>query len=322
MPRYLSFISLLSLSVATANATTPVLTEDLKLQTPYLKWQQSSNTAIGLSAQLVPKLTDTDQLYFDVQSYTVLPDNVQPPNQVSLAEIADDSALQALSSDAQTAEIIFDSTIPIICSVVFGTDMRFGKLASNPNMMASASIAHRLILTDLQANTVYFYRIQGIDEHGTVYFSDIKSFSTVAASINKPVNLASLQQGARIIAVSSQFGGGDYDADWGGNKAIDDTYSTAWSSRGDGNDAFIEMELVKAQHITQIGVWSRSMPDDSARIQTFTLTLDSGEILGPFTLPDARQMYYFDVHRDSQRLRFDVIKSTGGNTGLIEFSAF
>ena len=69
-------------------------------------------------------------------------------------------------------------------------------------------------------------------------------------------------------------------------------------------------------------VWTRSMGDGTAQISTFTLTTDSGEILGPFSLSDAEQAHRFDIEAVARSLRLDVVGSTGGNTGLIEFAVF
>ncbi|MDP2098389.1 MAG: discoidin domain-containing protein [Methylobacter sp.] len=321
MKRHILFTLLASSIMTTVNAS-PVLTEDFRLSIPYLRWQQTPSTSIGLTAELTPRIDEASQLYFDVQSYAIIPDASRPPMLKALSHIVNDGSLQVTPLDAQTAEIVFRSTIPIICSVVYGTTPDFGQLATNPNMMVSASLDHQLQLTDLQANTEYFYRIQSIDTQGTLYFSETRSFVADAEVADKSVNIASLAQGARVVAVSSQFGGGDYDNNWGANKALDGLASTAWSSMGDGDNAFIEIELTEPQLIGQLGVWSRSMSDGSARIQTFTITLDSGETKGPFVLPDAQQMHYFELNRSAQRIRFAVETSTGGNTGLIEFAAF
>ena len=64
------------------------------------------------------------------------------------------------------------------------------------------------------------------------------------------------------------------------------------------------------------------MSNNTAQIFSFTLTTDSGEVLGPFTIDDAEQSYRFEVDVDANSLRLDVVDSSGGNTGLIEFSAY
>jgi len=43
--------------------------------------------------------------------------------------------------------------------------------------------------------------------------------------------------------------------------------------------------------------------------------------LGPFTVPNAAGIHYFPVDIRAKRLRFNVVKSTGGNTGAVEIEA-
>jgi hypothetical protein len=103
---------------------------------------------------------------------------------------------------------------------------------------------------------------------------------------------------------------------------LDGNRGTAWSSSGDGNDAFIEIELAHPARLHAMEVWTRTMSDGTAQIFAFTLTTDAGDILGPFDLPDATQPYRFAVDVVARSLRLDVVDSSGGNTGLVEFSAY
>jgi hypothetical protein len=64
------------------------------------------------------------------------------------------------------------------------------------------------------------------------------------------------------------------------------------------------------------------MSNNTAQIYSFSLTTDTGEVLGPFTLDDAEQSYRFEVDIAADWLRLDVEESNGGNTGLIEFAAY
>jgi hypothetical protein len=47
-----------------------------------------------------------------------------------------------------------------------------------------------------------------------------------------------------------------------------------------------------------------------------------GEVLGPFTLPDANSSYDFDVAFEAETLRFDLMDTTGGNTGIVDVAVF
>jgi hypothetical protein len=96
--------------------------------------------------------------------------------------------------------------------------------------------------------------------------------------------------------------------------ALDRDPSTEWSSRGDGDEAFLELDLGAERQVAWVGFLSREMADGSAITRTFTVTADGGEILGPFTAgPDP-----VPVSVSARRLRFDVETSTGGNTGARE----
>jgi hypothetical protein len=134
-------------------------------------------------------------------------------------------------------------------------------------------------------------------------------------------NLLSINNGASVTAVSSNFGGAENNQAWGANSAIDGSTNSAWSSNGDGDDAFIEISLPVAEYIGTVEVWSRFMNDGSAKIFSFTITLDD-DVLGPFSLPDTKQAYQFEINKTSSSIRLDIVSSSGGNTGLIEFSAF
>ena len=64
------------------------------------------------------------------------------------------------------------------------------------------------------------------------------------------------------------------------------------------------------------------MSDGIAQVFAFTIITDGGEVLGPFLLKDAGQAYRFDVDTVARSLRLDVVDSSGGNTGLIEFAVY
>jgi hypothetical protein len=64
------------------------------------------------------------------------------------------------------------------------------------------------------------------------------------------------------------------------------------------------------------------MSDGTARILAFTLTTDGGQVLGPFTLEGTEEPNRFEVDAVTSTLRLDVVESSGGNTGLVEFAAY
>jgi hypothetical protein len=141
-------------------------------------------------------------------------------------------------------------------------------------------------------------------------------------------NVALLDAGASVVDTSSNYGNGDMDSSFGGNKAIDGRSASAWSSFGDGNDAYIFIKLAEPVPIAGIGVWSREMVG-SSQIASFSLTLSNSmgsdrciTFLGPYELPDTKSLYKFNVAEELDNgkiydeIRLDVDTSNGGNTGL------
>ena len=134
-------------------------------------------------------------------------------------------------------------------------------------------------------------------------------------------NLASSGQGARIVGVSSNYGGGANDSSFGADKALDGNPTTAWSSNGDGNDAWFEIELPSETRVTSLGFWSRTM-GDSAEILSFRVVTDRGDIVGPFTLKGSDRIYYFETDITGKKLRFEAVDTSGGNTGAMEIEVY
>ena len=64
------------------------------------------------------------------------------------------------------------------------------------------------------------------------------------------------------------------------------------------------------------------MSDGSAIALAFTVTADGGETFGPFELPDANERYDFGVDIEAESLRFDLVQTTGGNTGAVDIAIF
>ena len=231
-----------------------------------------------------------------------------------------------LDITASSAVIQFTSGVPVICNVAFGTDSDYGSLASMP-MMAGGGRDHAVTVGGLVPNTTYHYRLTLTDEQARVYQS--QDFSFVTATSQPPPagrpegeNVASLAAGGKVIGVSSNFGGGDNDSAFGANNAIDGQPNTEWSSNGDGDDAWIEIELDQTHDAHTIGFWTRTMPNETAQIFSFAVTTDEGTTYGPFDLPDPSQIYYFPVEFTARTLRFDAAETNTGNTGAVEIEVF
>jgi len=242
--------------------------------------------------------------------------SVQPLENVT------ESAEQILDITDDSARLNFIGTIPLACTVVYGTTTDFGQASIDLNMDGGAIIEHNPLMVNLEPDTEYFYRVQGSAEDGTIYIGEIGSFRTLPESDEPIANLLSPENGAEVIDLSSNFGNQDNDGRFGILNAFDGNVNTAWSSDGDGNDAYVEVELGQRSRIHQVEFWTRLMTDGSSQITSFTVTTDSGEVYGPFDVPDAEQSYTFDVEIVASSLRFDVEDSTGGNTGAIEIAVY
>lgn len=223
---------------------------------------------------------------------------------------------------ASEATLVFVSDIPLACSIVYGKTTDYGMLTLDRDMNGGTHTDHHPFILNLEPDTVYHYRLQGSAEDGTIYMSEDMTFRTPPADSVAEINLASLEDGAQVVAVSSNYGGAANDEAWGANSAFDGHRGTEWSSDGDGNDAFVEIQLAQQAHLDAVEVWTRSMSDNTAQIFKFTLTTDTGEVLGPFALADAEQAYRFEVDVTARTLHLDVVDSNGGNTGLVEFAAY
>lgn len=141
------------------------------------------------------------------------------------------------------------------------------------------------------------------------------------SKVDRGENLALAARGARVAGVSSNYASGVDDSAFGANNAIDGDPGTQWSSDGDGDDAWIELELAAETRVSAVGFWTRTM-GTSAEIKTFRIVTDRGETVGPFEIRDASRVFYFDTAFTASRLRFEVSDSTGGNTGAVEIEVY
>lgn len=219
-----------------------------------------------------------------------------------------------------SARINWIGTIPTGCLLLYGETSDFGLASQDLNMNGAAIIEHNPLLLNLEPDTEYFFRLQGSDEAGNMYISETFTLRTPPESeAEQSANLLSPDNGAEIVAVSSNFGGQpNTGGTWSVGNAFDDNPNTAWSSAGDGDDAFVDVALGQRSQINEISFWTRTMSNNTAQIFSFTVTTETGAVYGPFELPDPDQAYEFDVDFEAESLRFDVVESNGGNTGAVE----
>lgn len=221
-----------------------------------------------------------------------------------------------------TATLPITTTVPVACSIVYGTTPEFGSLAVDTDMNGGTHTDHHPLLTHLEPETTYYFRVQGTDDNGVIYLSPVLTFTTPARVEVAVTNLASAELGAEIIGYSSAFGGAAPEFAWGILSAFDGSGNSAWSSQGDGNNAWFEIRLGQRSHVERLEYWTRTMSNNTAQVFSFTVTTDDGTVYGPFEVPDANQAYTFDVDFETETLRFAVVESNGGNTGAVEFGVY
>ena len=135
------------------------------------------------------------------------------------------------------------------------------------------------------------------------------------------MNLALMENGASVAGVSSNFGGGANDSAFGAANALDGDPATEWSTASDGDSAWIEVELPSVTNVTSVGFWTRTM-GDTAQVRSFQVTTGRGETYGPFTVDDATTIYRFETRFTAKRLRFELLDTSGGNTGALEIEVY
>ena len=224
-----------------------------------------------------------------------------------------------------SATLLAITKVDLVCAIAYGLTEEYGLLTTDDDMASGGHSDHHPRLVGLQPDTLYHYRLGGIGPDGTVYRSRDFTFRTPAADpgafLPSGDNLAAMDAGARVTGVSSNFGGTDIDGTWGANNAIDGDPKTAWSTDGDGNGAWIEIQLAQETRVTAIGFWTRTM-GTSAEVSRLTVTADAGATAGPFELDGPNAPGYFPVEIVGTTLRFDVAESSGGNTGAVEIEVY
>lgn len=241
------------------------------------------------------------------------------------AEIILTMPVQISEIGSTSARVSFATQAPTISTIAYSSTRSDGRLvrAAQPKPITE----HSVQLLALTSNTEYHVRVFLVDAQARVYRSEEYSFKTAVAGGSTTwtpdgENMALLSQGGRVTDVSSNWAGGDSDSAFGAKKAIDGDPTTEWSSNGDGNTAWIEITLAQESKISGVGFWTRTM-GTSAQISKFRVVTPDGTVLGVFDLPDEKQMYNFDLEDfQGQTLRFEVIESSGGNTGAKEIAIY
>jgi hypothetical protein len=231
---------------------------------------------------------------------------------LDFSEIAASDPVIEFDPSGTAATLRVTTILDAVCAVAYGTDGPFGSIATDQDMGAGAGHSeHRAVMTGLQPYTEYQYRLQGVAADGNIYRSEVLTFTTPSAATTEALG-PNVAVGAVVVDVSSEFS-----TDFAATNAVDGDLATEWSSKGDGNDAFITIDLGEGTDVTAVGFRTRSMSDGSAITQNFTVEVD-GTIHGPFPAGPTPT----EVSIAGRMLTFQVESSSGGNTGAVEVEVF
>ena len=227
------------------------------------------------------------------------------------SEIADLDPVIEFDPSGTAATLRVATSVDAVCAVAYGIDGPFGSIATDQDMGAGGGHSdHRAVMTGLLPDTEYQYRLQGVAADGLIYRSEVMIFTTPEAELGAVGDNVAI--GASVTDVSSEFS-----ANFAAVNAVDGDLTTEWSSRGDGDDAFITIDLGDAVEVTTVGFRTRSMSDGSATTETFTVEVD-GTLYGPFPAGPTPSQVSFT----GRILTFGIDSSSGGNTGAVEVEVF
>ncbi|MGD9702901.1 MAG: discoidin domain-containing protein [Ilumatobacteraceae bacterium] len=185
-------------------------------------------------------------------------------------------------------------------------------------MNGTGIVDHDVFLPGSVPGRTYYFRVQGSTADGTLYRSETATFtipdsgaSGLPSDTGEPRR--NLAADATVVDVSSEFSSA-----FAASNAIDDSGITEWSSAGDGDDAFITIDLGAASDIAGVEFITRSMLDGTAITTTYTVTVDDGASYGPFPAGTPVEPNFAAVAATGRVFRFDVATSTGGNVGAVE----
>ncbi len=209
------------------------------------------------------------------------------------------------------------------CNIVFGPDDTYGTLATDVDMSDGAHADHVVILGMLTPGEVVHYRLQGAAPDGTLYQAhDDRTFVVpeLGASSLATGDPAAAADGRTNVALGADVtASSEFNASFGASNAVDGNPATEWSSLGDGDDAWIEIDLGAPTEISGVGFWTRDMSDGTAIIEMIRILVD-GEEIGVFAVgPD---LTVIEGTATGQIVRIEAQQTTGGNTGAVEVEVY
>jgi hypothetical protein len=238
--------------------------------------------------------------------------------------------------DVQASEMVFENdptfpgrgifrvetTEPMICAIAWGESETLGRFNNSLDMNGTGIIDHNVFLPDAEPGVEYFYRVQGSTADGVLYQSELMTFvlpetDSATGSGTAPEHGENLALEATVTDVSSEFSDS-----WAAPNAIDDDLNTEWSTAGDGDDAFLTIDLGEEREVAGVEFLTRTMTDGSATTTSFHVVVDGSDRLGPFDAGNPANPAFNVAEFTGRSLRFEVETTTGGNTGAIEIRVF
>lgn len=234
-----------------------------------------------------------------------------------LEEILAGDVVVEVAPGGDTAEVRLQTTVDAVCAVAYGATEDLGSLATDTDMAGGGHSDHHPVLRGLEPGTEYRYRMLAITGDGSLYASEVMTFRAVASDdpAAREPPAPNIAVGASIEAVSSEYS----DAFAAAN-AIDGNGLSEWSSAGDGDDAFIELDFGEPIEAVGVGFHTREMTDGTSITTSFTITVDDDRTYGPFAAGPGLSIA--EVSFVGRWVRFDVETSTGGNTGAVEVEVY
>ncbi len=231
---------------------------------------------------------------------------------------ADEFVFEADPTNPERGIFRVTTTEPMICAIVWGPTEELGNFNNSLSMNGTGIVDHDVALPSAVAGTTYYFIVEGFTADGTIYRSEMDTFTIPESAIAAPAGTAAergpnLALEGTVVDVSSEFSDS-----YAATNAIDDSGLTEWSSAGDGDAAFITIELAEPREVAGVEFITRSMLDGTAITETFTVTVDDGATFGPFPAGTAAEPNVAAIDTTGQTFRFDVDTSTGGNVGAVE----
>lgn len=231
-------------------------------------------------------------------------------------------AFDADPTDPTRGVFRVSTTEPMICAIVWGEDESYGRFNNSLAMNGTGIVDHDVVLPDVEPGTEYHFVVQGTTADGTLYRSEPGTFTIDrgdAAEATMPdVELGpNVALDAEVIDVSSEFS-----EDFAAAHAFDNDLATEWSTQGDGDEAFVTIDLGEERDIVAVEFVTRSMADGSAITERFSVSVDGAEPAGPFPAGTVASRQVSELTATGREVRFSVESSTGGNVGAVEIRLF